>query len=379
MKIMNDRIPQSPYPSNDRICFLSFCPSVAGITTYQALQIRFLQRYCPRLLLIDECPDTTMSLLAHNSPAYIEVFSIPLWRRPLGSLKAVYRKLRSWRPSIIVISNIGLMILWGPLLSLIKRRWRFEVLHVYHSLSTIPSLKGYLLEFLTSVAHLNADHVVYVSSFTRRAWEGRYPWMRRTDVLVVPNAVPVERALAPRVQPLRIKIGFVGRVEEDKDPALYCRVVTKFIRQVGAAEAHVFGDGSLLAELVREFSPMIEFHGISADKRLIYESIDLLLITSLIENAPYAILEAKERGIPVVAPAIGGIPEIVEDGKDGILVSNRSEEALVDALCRARQNYALLSDGCLRSRERFDIEAVSATMWNSLFKRSLNTRLAQSI
>jgi glycosyltransferase involved in cell wall biosynthesis len=50
------------------------------------------------------------------------------------------------------------------------------------------------------------------------------------------------------------------------------------------------------------------------------------------ENAPLIILEARAVGCPIIAPNIGGIPEIITDGIDGILVQPGDDTALIDAI-----------------------------------------------
>ncbi len=67
--------------------------------------------------------------------------------------------------------------------------------------------------------------------------------------------------------------------------------------------------------------------------------MDMLDITSSTEGVPLRILEAMKNGIPVVSTGVGGIPEVIEDGVDGLMV----EAGDTGALCRAVET--LVVDG----------------------------------
>ena len=80
------------------------------------------------------------------------------------------------------------------------------------------------------------------------------------------------------------------------------------------------------------------------DPSAYYESLDLYINTSLHEGIPMSILEAMAAGKPVVAPRVGGIPEIVTDGEEGLLVDARTPPAFGAACMR------LMNDPSLRAR-----------------------------
>jgi glycosyltransferase involved in cell wall biosynthesis len=88
----------------------------------------------------------------------------------------------------------------------------------------------------------------------------------------------------------------------------------------------------------------VEFTGPVDRDRLpaLYASAAVCLIPSLYENFPYTCLEAMACGCAVVASAVGGIPEIITDQVDGLLVPPACPEALAAAVSR------LLSDPPLR-------------------------------
>src|SRR5205823_9528420 len=61
---------------------------------------------------------------------------------------------------------------------------------------------------------------------------------------------------------------------------------------------------------------------------------DMLVLPSMNEGLPRVILEAMATGLPVVATSVGGVPELVIDGRTGLLVRPGVEGVLADAICR---------------------------------------------
>lgn len=75
-----------------------------------------------------------------------------------------------------------------------------------------------------------------------------------------------------------------------------------------------------------------------------FDSADALLLFSRFENAPVVISESMATGVPVIATAIGGIPEMV-DGESGILVPVGDEQALTDAICQVADDRRFTPSG----------------------------------
>ena len=72
-----------------------------------------------------------------------------------------------------------------------------------------------------------------------------------------------------------------------------------------------------------------------------YSSSDVVVLPSLSENFPVVALEAMSSGKPVIASRVGGIPELVSNNKNGILVSPGNVEQMVEALLRLLENPSL--------------------------------------
>jgi glycosyltransferase involved in cell wall biosynthesis len=83
----------------------------------------------------------------------------------------------------------------------------------------------------------------------------------------------------------------------------------------------------------------------------LYALSDIFVLPSLYENFPVCILEAMASQCAVVSTRVGGIPEMIEDGSDGVLIPANDSEALADSLTRLAEDKALRTDMGRRARE----------------------------
>lgn len=179
------------------------------------------------------------------------------------------------------------------------------------------------------------DTVVACSAYVGDAVIRTAPYARR-KLVVVRNGVDVEAfaprpELAPQSGPLRLVLHC--RLEPHKQPDLVVRAVA---RQDGA-ELDIAGGGSMLAalhELVRDLGVegRVRLHGYVPDPRDLIARADVAVSGSRHEPLGLSVLEALAMGKPVVAFAVGGIPEILRHGDTGWLVPEVSIDAMTRAL-----------------------------------------------
>jgi glycosyltransferase involved in cell wall biosynthesis len=120
-------------------------------------------------------------------------------------------------------------------------------------------------------------------------------------------------------------LGFVGRLVPIKDPAMLIRAFALVARDVPNARLMIVGDGELRSDLEALVASLglggvVSLLGWRRDLSHIYSTLDVLVLTSLSEGTPLALIEAMTAGKAVVATAVGGVPDVVADGVTGLLV-----------------------------------------------------------
>jgi len=122
----------------------------------------------------------------------------------------------------------------------------------------------------------------------------------------------------------------------------------RLVRQGRSARLRIAGDGPDRAALERSvtergLNPQVIFEGWqNADSvRALYRTADLFVLPSFAEGIPVVLMEAMAVEIPCVATRITGIPELIRDQTDGLLVTPASEEELAAAMARLMDDFTL--------------------------------------
>ena len=139
---------------------------------------------------------------------------------------------------------------------------------------------------------------------------------------------------SPRGTPLNLVA--VGRLEPVKGLG-YLLEALAHPRLRDRIRLHLVGDGPEEAALRAQaqalgLSDRVHFHGFQAEAQRFIAQADLLVLPSLHEGVPYVLLEALWLGTPVLASAVGGIPEVVRHRREAWLVPPASAAELVLAL-----------------------------------------------
>jgi glycosyltransferase involved in cell wall biosynthesis len=176
-------------------------------------------------------------------------------------------------------------------------------------------------------------------------------------------AVNVHEAFwLPRHAPV---IGSVAALVPHKGQRHLVEAAQLVVREVPDARFVILGEGELREQLERQVRDHhLEKHvflpGFRTDVLGCIKGFDVFAMSSVTEGLGTSLLDAMACSKPIVATSVGGIPEVVVDGENGLLVAPRNHAAMADAIVRLLTDEGLRSRmgeaGLARVRERFTVE-----------------------
>ncbi len=180
-----------------------------------------------------------------------------------------------------------------------------------------------------------ADRIVAPSGFLADAFRD---W--GYDVRIIPNVLFVDDYVYTERERARPALMWMRTFHEHYDPLMAVRVLERVARVHPDATLTMGGaDHGLLDATVAEARRLgvedrIAFPGyMSTDaKRAAFAANDLFLTTNTVDNMPVSVLEAAASGLVSVATEVGGLPKLLHEGEDALLVPAGDDEAMADAV-----------------------------------------------
>lgn len=225
---------------------------------------------------------------------------------------------------------------------------------------------------LTRLMYGQVDRLVVISDKIRVVMGN---WgVKDEKISVIPDSVdrdskPSEHTVTKLRERFRSKkvIGCVASLEKRKDHHTLLKAASIVQGKRDDAVFVLIGDGDLRSELEREASRLrlmnVVFEGYQDDPYSYYRVFDIFVMTSRQEGLGSSILDAFFYRVPVVVTAAGGMPEIVKDGKTGLLAEVGNPLMVAQAILRMLEDDTL-RNGCIEKAhallmERFTIEHMS--------------------
>ena len=293
---------------------------------------------------------------SHGVPPVVIPEIVTAFRFGLRDLKALWKlyfMMRRERPHIVhthtakagFLGRIAARLAGVPV---IVHTFHGHVLHGYYGAVT-----NKLLRWLERWLAWMSDRLVTVSEQVKSELVG-YGIAPADKITVVPLGFDLRpflncsdlrgefrRAMALSDQ--HKLIGIVGRIFPIKNHALFLESAARIAAQDSTARFLVVGDGILRTSLEIQASQLgiserVLFTGWRRDLPRICADLDVLVVSSDNEGTPVSAIEAMAAGCPVVATRVGGLPDLINHKKTGLLVPPRDADALTSAVLELLNN-----------------------------------------
>lgn len=173
-----------------------------------------------------------------------------------------------------------------------------------------------------------------------------------------------------------LKIGFIGRWSPEKRPILFLKIANR-IKTVNPSIQFVMAGTGMKTNKNLILDSKVEFLGEITNKKVLnelYDSLNILLVTSKYEGFPMVIMEGMSFGVIPISTNVGGINEHIKNRKNGILIDDIEEPEIIESFCKAiielHKNPEFLNkltnESFLYAKENFGIEKFNES-YNKLF------------
>lgn len=174
-------------------------------------------------------------------------------------------------------------------------------------------------------------------------------WSPPTKIVVVPNAIPTSGDSNPGCggdSGEGIVIGCVANFRPQKDHVTLIRAFQLVAAECPDCRLVLVGDGpcrqrAMELALTLGLDNRIDFVGYLDDPRTAYSTFNIAVLSSHYEGQSMVVLEAMNAGLPVVAARVGGIPDTISDGVEGLLVPMEDAAAMAGAILQLAKDAGL--------------------------------------
>ncbi|MDP2044187.1 MAG: GT4 family glycosyltransferase PelF, partial [Candidatus Omnitrophota bacterium] len=283
-------------------------------------------------------------------------------------------------------SIISVFKLIPQLAEIIKK----EEIDIVHARSRVPAWIAYFACRRTRAVFITTCHGYY----GKHLFSEVMGWAKRVIVLsnvitrhmIEDFAVPHERIrLVPRSVDLEkfkyldpknkrkedFNVGIIGRITPLKGHLHFIKAMARISRSVPRLKIWIVGDAPASKEAYKEEVQVLvrrlglwhctEFLGTQRDIPGILAHLDLVVLATTTHEAfGRVIIEAQAAGVPVVATQVGGVVDIIEDGKNGLLVPPADPNSMADAIMRIFKDTQLAQElaqnAYAKVKEKYNVE-----------------------
>jgi glycosyltransferase involved in cell wall biosynthesis len=287
---------------------------------------------------------------------HIEHRSIKTLQRKISvidDLKAVlelYRLFKKEKPQIVHTNlakagMVGRLAAWLAGVPVILHTYHGHVFSGYFS-ATKTSLYIFIEKFIALIS----TKIVVVSEMIKKDICSVYKITKEKNISVIPlgfeldNMASLDKYRGSFRKQFSIPedslvIGIVGRITGIKNHQLFVDVANILLQFNNKIHFLIVGDGELREEIEKAvydlgISENLHFTGWITATAKMYADLDIMLLTSKNEGTPVTVIEAMYYKIPVVSSNVGGLSDLIEDGKTGFLVNSLIAEDYIQVIVK---------------------------------------------
>ncbi|HEY9051910.1 MAG TPA: glycosyltransferase [Gammaproteobacteria bacterium] len=204
---------------------------------------------------------------------------------------------------------------------------RFSKIWVYNLLDR------YFLKRLEAIIFVNSSNTSAIIHKNKYSVENGIPKIRIDSSRVDSDDVTLIHPQGHN----KFTIGCISRLSEEKGVGILIEAMSLLAKNNPDIQLVVIGDGILAKELQslsnkRKIEQNVLFLGYRPDAYHYLPLFDVFVLPSLTEGLPITMLEAMQANIPIVATSVGAIPQVLEEGKNGLVIETNNAEALAEAI-----------------------------------------------
>lgn len=267
----------------------------------------------------------------------------------LRAVKELYQLFRREKPQIVHTNQakagiVGRIAAWLAHVPIILHTYHGHVFSGYFS-----ARKSSLYIFIEHFIAFISTRIVVVSDMIKKDICAVYKIAPEKKVSVIPLGFDLKGMESLdhyrgsfrkqfSIPPDKLIIGIVGRLTAIKNHDLFVDIANLLLQRVNNLHFLIIGDGELRTEIEQKLITLgiaenVHFTGWVKEAAKMYADLDILLLTSKNEGTPVTVIEAMYYKIPVISSNVGGLSDLIEDGKTGFLVNSLvAEDYIPDIL-----------------------------------------------
>lgn len=285
-----------------------------------------------------------------------------------------WHMLKKLRPDIVVaVNQTPFIVAFIVRLFILKK---YKIACIFHT-TKMQSFEQYQEKLLRLFAPW-LDLMIYVGATQRKTWERR--GIKPKSTQVIQNGIDLARFSEPMPN-IRPQLGIAAdeyilgilasfRIEKNHIELVQALGLVK--KQGTNARVLMIGDGKTKTEmesLARDLDILdrIIFIGEQADVRPYIQACNIGVLCSKVETLPLSVIEFIASGVPVIASNVGGLPEIIEHGANGLLYESGNIESLASHItsCSNADYRQNLRSNTKKSATHFGVDRMSEAYVNA--------------